>query len=87
MDQRGARALALAVAYGFEVELTDELAAVYVVGSALRIGPLASPDCVATAACRRALALRGAYTEDQLADAVAALGYVYEPEPGIAGDA
>lgn len=81
MDARGSGAVMLAIANGFQVLMVSDLAAVRVVGSSLEIGPLASPDLIATVACRRALEARGVFGELALVEKVEALGYAYEPEP------
>jgi len=73
----------LAIANGFQVLTVADMGAVRVTGSTMEIGPLASPDLIATVACRRALESCGVYGELELANKVAALGYLYEPEPWL----
>jgi hypothetical protein len=74
----------LAIAHGYAVVFIEDIDAVRVVGSQLQVGHLASPDLIATIACRRSLERQGISGELALAEKVAALGYAYEPEPWLA---
>lgn len=81
MDNRGIAALALAREAGFIVSTTAELAACNVVGDRLEVGPLVSPDRIATMAARKQLRREGCFGELAVFERVAAQGYYYTPEP------
>lgn len=83
MDTRGSAAIMLAIAQGFEVRLVSDVG-VRLCGSRLDVGPLASPDMIATIVCRRSLERQGIHGELALAEKVTSLGYAYWPEPWLA---
>jgi hypothetical protein len=88
MDARGVRALALARAQGYFIAFVVDFGAVRVRGCCLEVGPMASPDLIATLACRTELE-RADFAADEadLVDLVISRGFDYEPEPWRAFEA
>lgn len=87
MDTRGGGAVVLARAQGYLIVLVAELGIVRIRGVKLEVGPFASPDLIATIACRRGLEYRGIFGEVEVANDVEAHGYSYHPEPWLAAQA
>lgn len=61
-----------------------DVGAVRRVGGVLEIGPLASPDAIATASCRCILARDGVHDEMEVMDLVERYGFDYVPAPWAA---
>jgi hypothetical protein len=63
-----------------------DYAVVRITDGRLEVGPDASPDAIATIACRRHLELDGDYDEQQVKGFVESLGYEYVPDREQARD-
>lgn len=76
---RGLQARNLARDIGFFVVPVEDHGVARVNGGVLEVGPDASPDAIATLACRRQLGREGVSDEDAVRELVEALGYEYVP--------
>lgn len=87
---RGTLARNIARDAGFHVVPVDDFGVVRVVRGVLEVGPDASPDAIATLACRRICERDGLNTEDAVQKLVADFGFEYtptrneRPESGVA---
>jgi len=77
---RGALARNLARDADLFVVNVADYAVVRITDGRLEVGPGASPDAIATVACRRHLELDGEYDERLVKEFVESLGYQYEPD-------